>query len=628
MVRVSRLALASFATVSLTALMATMARAEDQPGVTSPPPPQAADAIPATPLTNPPADAPSAKIVVPVIADIVGAPTSDLSPPAQTASEAVPAPVMAEPPAVEPPSKPTPVAVPAEVVKPDAAPVEAAKAPDAPPAFALASELADRLTRDKTGAAREDRDAAVKFYEARRGAPVWVTEAGLTRGARSLIAELGKAGDYGLSADSFNIPAALETAAARSSLADAEATLTLSALKYVRYARGGRVDPGALSNAIDRKAQLLPAAKTLDVLASAEHPDATLRGFHPRNPQFEKLRLKYVALKAGQSVLDAPASNIDAPKGKKAAGTPVAKTMSPAALERKLLANMEMWRWMPEMGKTYIQPNIPEYTVSVVRDGKLIHKERIVTGKPDTMTPMFSDSMRLVVFKPFWNVPESIKFKELQPQLLRGQSLERSGLRAEINGRVVDSREVEWDNIDMRQVHIFQPPGASNALGRVKFLFPNKHDVYLHDTPAKSLFNETSRAYSHGCMRVRDPLKLAEVILSADKGWTRAQVDRQAESGPENTEIKLTTPIPVHITYFTAWVDDDGKLQTVKDIYGHENRIQLGLEGKINLIAQQREERYAAPSAQERRRYADQREQRQRKSSDPVGDWVKSVFNF
>ncbi len=507
-----------------------------------------------------------------------------------------------------------------------------AAAPTPAPAFALATELAERLAKDKTAAAREDRDAALKFYEARKGVPVWVTETGLTPAAQALVTEIGKAADYGLVADAFKLPAALPANASRADLADSEAALTLAALKYARHARGGRMDPAALSRAIDRKAQLLPPAKVLEELAASKAPDDTLRHFNPQNPQFEKLRQKYLALKNGLPVVDAPPPQAVAAadakgKSKKSAGTPVAKAMSPAALEKKLLANMEMWRWMPEMGGTYINPNIPEFTVSVWRDGKLIHKERIVTGKPDTMTPIFSDNMRLIVFKPFWNVPESIKYKELQPGLLKGNgSLERAGLRAEINGRVVDSSQVDWVGVDMRQVHIFQPPGQGNALGQVKFLFPNRHDVYLHDTPTKHLFAQSVRAYSHGCMRVRDPLKLAEVILSNDKGWTRAQVDRQANSGPDNTEIKLTTPIPIHITYFTAWVDDDGKLQTVADIYGHEQRVHLGLEGKTNLIAQSRgDDSYKPMTMEERRRYA---QQYQKKSNDPVGDWVKSVFNF
>ena len=599
---VRRLAVASIAILTMTGAWSQRSSAEDLPAVAS---------------------APAISMQAPVIGDVNAATSKDaaVSPtvaPAALEVAPVPASAVAQPVTItEKPAPQTPATA-----------ASAASVATPPPIFALASELSARIGREKGGTvAREDRDAAQKFYEARQGAPVWVGEGGLTAAAKQLIAEINKADSYGLAVDAFKLPQAVAADASRADLAEAEATLTFAALKYARYARGGRVDPSALSGAIDRKAQLLAPAKILDTLAVSKDPDVTLRGFHPQNPQFEKLRLKYVALRAGQTIADAPAvpAAVETPKGKKAAGSPVTKVLSPAALERKLLANLEMWRWMPDMGQTYIQPNIPEFTVSVVRDGKLVHKERIVTGKSNTMTPIFSDSMRLVVFKPFWNVPESIKYKELQPGLLSGKgSLERSGLRAEINGRVVDSREVDWLDVDMRQVHIFQPPGEGNALGRVKFLFPNKHDVYLHDTPSKSLFNESVRAYSHGCMRVRDPLKLAEVILSADKGWTRAQVDRQATSGPDNTEIKLTTPIPVHITYFTAWVDDDGKLQTVADIYGHENRIQLGLEGKINLIAQQREERFVPLSTQERRRFAEQRQ----KKSDPVGDWVKNVFNF
>jgi murein L,D-transpeptidase YcbB/YkuD len=177
----------------------------------------------------------------------------------------------------------------------------------------------------------------------------------------------------------------------------------------------------------------------------------------------------------------------------------------------------------------------------------------------------------------------------------------------------------------MRQVHVFQPPGDANALGRVKFLFPNKHDVYLHDTPSKGLFASTSRAFSHGCVRVRDPLKLAEVILAADKNMSRVEIDKLANSGPENNEVKLGAPIPIHLTYFTASVDDEGKLHLYNDVYGHEQRVHLGLEGKTHLIVQPREEKFTPPSAEERRRYA---EQRQQKQATPVENFFKGIFNF
>ncbi len=558
---------------------------------------------------------------------------------AQTpAAEPAPAPVQIEIPRLEgivgapSPDLLPPVAEPARTAAPavEQSPAQAVAAPVVSPVFTLAQELAERIAKEKSSSvSKDDRDAALKFYEARQGKPLWVSETGLNSNAQALITEISKAADWGLAADAFMLPGTPGADASKPDLADAEATLTLTAMKYARHARGGRIDPTALSKAIDRKAQVLPAAKVLETLAEASAPDAALRGFHPQHPQFEKLRQKYVAVRAGAAVFDTPPAAVetDPVKGKKVAAS-AAKPLSPAAIERKLLANMEMYRWMPDFGRYYIQPNIPEFMVRVVKDGKVIHAERIVTGKPETMTPTFSDALSLVVFKPFWNVPESIKYKELQPQLLRsGGALARAGLKAEINGRVVDPTSVDWIDVDMRQVHIFQPPGEANALGKVKFRFPNKHDVYLHDTPSKSLFANSSRAFSHGCVRVRDPLKLAEVILANDKNMTRADVDRLANNGPENNELKLASPIPIHLTYFTAWVDDDGKLQTASDIYGHESRVHLGLEGKTHLIAQPREEKFNAPSAEDRRRFAEARRDRQQ-SADPVGGFFKSIFNF
>ena len=494
--------------------------------------------------------------------------------------------------------------------------------PKAPPAFALAGELADRLKRDKlSGGEREDRDAATKFYAAREGEPIWTTANGLTDRALALITELRAADSYGLQANAFKTPDKVD-ATKRESLADAEVTLSLAALKYARHARGGRTDPAAISKNFDRKPQPYSASSLLAEFAAAADPADYVRRLHPSHPQFERLRLKYLAVKAGQTVLDAPPAQPPAAPGKKAAVAPAAP--SPAAIEKKLLANMEMWRWMPNFGDYYIQNNVPEFMTRMVRGGKVVHAERIVTGKADTQTPIFSDEMSIVVFKPFWNVPESIKWKELQPQLSRHPSaLAKAGLKAAYNGKEVDPADVDWRSADMRAFHIFQPPGATNALGQVKFLFPNKHDVYMHDTPQKPLFNNAARAYSHGCMRVRDPLKFAELLLAHDKGWDMARVQQLANTGPDNNEIRLTKKVPIHVTYFTAWVEDDGKLKTFKDVYGHEPNIQLGLEGKTHLIVQPKEEKYVPPERGQVRFV-----QRQQKSEDPVGNWIKNLFSF
>ena len=178
-------------------------------------------------------------------------------------------------------------------------------------------------------------------------------------------------------------------------------------------------------------------------------------------------------------------------------------------------------------------------------------------------------------------VPNSIKVKELLPSLLRGGSaLRRQGLRVAYGGREIRPGSVDWSRKDIRNFHIFQPPGRRNALGQVKFLFPNKHAVYMHDTPTKHLFRERRRAFSHGCMRVRNPLKFAEVLLKQDRGWNRARIEALAASGPENNRVSLRNSIPVHVTYFTARVSPLGEVALYDDIYGHENRIQAGLDGK------------------------------------------------
>jgi murein L,D-transpeptidase YcbB/YkuD len=233
--------------------------------------------------------------------------------------------------------------------------------------------------------------------------------------------------------------------------------------------------------------------------------------------------------------------------------------------------------------------------------------------------------MEQVIFHPYWGVPDSIKKNELLPSLARGNTgvLERNNLRVSYRGRDIDPGSVDWSKADLRKFHVYQPPGGSNVLGVVKFRFPNKHDVYMHDTPSKSLFNASVRAFSHGCMRVRDPVKLAQLVLAEDRGWPAGRVAAAVSRGPKDNQINLATKVPVHMTYFTAWVDDDGKLRTFADIYGHENRIALGLAGKSNLIEHQREEPVARtkqkkPPAQTASNGGRNRDR----------DWTRRVFEY
>jgi L,D-transpeptidase YcbB len=296
-----------------------------------------------------------------------------------------------------------------------------------------------------------------------------------------------------------------------------------------------------------------------------------------------------------------------------------------------LLANMERWRYVPEdMGRLHVWVNVPEFMFRVVKDGKVIHSERIVAGKNDTQTAIFSANMQEVIFNPNWNVPLSIKVKEIQPQLARSPAiLAKQGLRIKVGNRDIDPGSVDWGSADMKNYHFYQPPGGGNVLGIVKFAFPNKHDIYMHDTPSKSLFNSEVRTFSHGCMRVRDPRKFAEVLLKEDKGWEPGRI-AQMIGGTEENRIGLSKKIPVHVTYFTAVAGDDGKVGFRNDIYGHDQRITDALSGKpIHLIAQSDPVLIQARSVQEAQANLQQRRVQRRETQDngSAGNFFSWLLN-
>lgn len=566
--------------------------------------------------------------------------------------------------ATEPPAVNAPAPQNKPETKPQTAPAGLAEPKPAPAPAPLAADLDDTekfvlpiraYLESKSAPLRnfesEDRAALTAFYEGRQDAALWVTATGFNDEAKSLIAELAKADDWGLDHNDYQAP---ELASGRdidaADLTAAEVRLSLVAMRYARDARGFRIDNPTekLSSYLDRKPQLMPPAQLIAGLAAAPDKSAYLRGLHPKHPQFERLRQKLLALRNTTKKAEAekipergPATKpgashdhiamirrrlkIPAPthkpdgtaadenyydsalaaavkRYKEQVGiTPVTMTITnklrkalnnqTGVTEELLLANMEQWRWMPEdLGTTHVTVNVPEFLVRVVKNGSILHEERVITGSNSTQTPIFSDNMRTVVFQPFWNVPDSIKIKELLPKLRAGYDpIGRQGLAIKRNGRNLRTWDVDWYATDIRNYHIYQPPGPRNVLGVVKFLFPNKHAVYLHDTPTKKLFDQNIRTFSHGCMRVRNPVRLAEVLLAEDKGWNATRVRQLASHGPDNNDVALDMPMPVHVTYFTAWVDDAGNVKTFPDVYGHQKRIALGLEGRWNEIAKHRD---------------------------------------
>ena len=231
--------------------------------------------------------------------------------------------------------------------------------------------------------------------------------------------------------------------------------------------------------------------------------------------------------------------------------------------EVQIMVNMERLRWIPEdtsANKEFILVNIPEYTLVYYENGSPVWRCGVVVGKPMTKTVIFSGDMRYVVFSPYWNVPRSIINKEVIPGMRR-------------NKNYLARHNMEWNGGNVRQ-----KPGPSNSLGLVKFLFPNSNNIYLHDTPSKSLFNETSRAFSHGCVRVAKPKDLAIRVLKQYPEWTPNKIDAAMHAGKEKY-VTLKTTIPVYIGYFTAFISDGGQLNFRSDVYSRDDRL-------FNMLAQ------------------------------------------
>ncbi|MGI9408320.1 MAG: L,D-transpeptidase family protein, partial [Hyphomicrobiaceae bacterium] len=490
--------------------------------------------------------------------------------------------------------------------------------------------ISDQLERDLAATrVRKGDDAtpAIKaFYAERNFQPLWITGKGFGPSAKKAIAEIRRAGDYGLDASKFSLPPIVASGSVADRIAD-EMALTHAVLEYAVHARGGRIDPRSLSVYLDRSGYLVPPEKVLASVAATSAPDEYLRSLQPQHAEFKRLQKRYLALRDnGESkkqiriprgpklrlgkkhphvallrkrlglelsqpvrTTDAEGSDPDdfdaygdrlqpAPPdpnefdetldeavrefqtknglmvdGIVGRGTRAALNGDGVDQTKRILVNMERWRWMPQdLGNYYVWANVPDYKFYVMKNGRVIHSERIIVGKYRNQTATFSDEMEEIVFNPRWNVPRSIKENELLPGLLRSpNALARQGLRVRYRGREIDPVSVDWAVADMRRFHIYQPPGPRNALGRVKFLFPNKHAIYMHDTPSKRLFKRSTRTFSHGCVRVRNPMRLAEVLLAHDQGMSPATIRRFVRRGARDS-VFLKRKIPVHITYFTA----------------------------------------------------------------------------
>jgi murein L,D-transpeptidase YcbB/YkuD len=447
-------------------------------------------------------------------------------------------------------SQPAPAGPPPQAATPSPAP-----AAD-PIIVSIRAKLADANLRK--GADPADLAALDAFYAERSGPPVWVTPMGFSAKAQQVIDEIGKADDWGLSASAFQLPPAGALTDSADEQAVAEIKLQLAILRYARYARGGRVNPASLSKILDQDPPIRDPKTVLVEIAVSSTPDTYLQSLHPQHQQFQNLRQALLKARGGEDGAKKPASERDI---------------------QRIVINMERWRWMPEnLGKVYVQDNVPEYMLYVVKDGKTIHSDKIVVGLLRYATPVFSADLKSIVFNPEWTVPPTIVRENLLPNLRGGgwfggsSVLREHGLKVKYNGRIVDPGSVNWGSVNMGAIAFVQAPGPTNVLGKLKFVYPNKHMVYMHDTIKRGLFKPAMRAEGHNCIRMERPGELAEILLAEDKGWDTKKVQELLAKGYDSA-VNLDHPVPVHTTYFTAVADADGKVTTFADVYGLDKKL-------------------------------------------------------
>jgi L,D-transpeptidase YcbB len=539
---------------------------------------------------------------------------SDTSKAADTGTNDTATTTAASPPAA---AAATPAAEPAKE------PIKAAS--NVPPAD---QPVADRL-RDLLGAKsshyferKAERAAVEKFYTARDFAPLWTQGGTVTETGKGVIARLKNAAADGMNAADYPVP---DFAAATNpdALAEAELKLTASMLDYARQAQSGRMHYSQVSGDIQYPEHPTDPSEVLANVTTAKDASAALDSYNPPQKLYRELKAKLAELR-GQGdgpvvqIENGPVLKFTPPRGKKQPAIEMEDARVPqlraklginenaddthydarvAEAVRKfqqgaelkptgvlddktvrainspkrdrqidtVIVNMERWRWLPRelgapsIGNAYVILNIPDYTLKVMQNGAQVWTTKVVTGQPGIhATPLLTETMKFITVNPTWNVPPSIIYNEYLPALAQDPTvLQRMGLKLD---RAPDG-----------SIHISQPPGEANALGRIRFNFPNKFLVYQHDTPDKNLFSRDERAFSHGCMRVQNPDQYAATLLGItdpNEHYTPEKI--RSMYGHSEIDIKFPTPIPVNITYQTAFVDDAGKLQFRKDVYGRD----------------------------------------------------------
>ena len=442
----------------------------------------------------------------------------------------------------------------------------------------------DRLVRDRIRAAVEASSApayvlrskdgrqlwkqARAFYRERAFAPVWLHGQRATSTADALVAAVARADREGLDPRVYDVAFVNGRDGIRrrrfteEEAGEIDVRLTLVYMQLAADLADGVSDLARSHPAWHMRPRTFdPAAHLTRAIADGKIAES-LDALKPVNREYKALAelLADYRRRADTGVPGAGADDV-----------PIAQRITQIEL------NMERWRWLPrERPARHIVVNIPAFRLDVWEGDSVALSMRVVVGKKDTPTPIFIDTLTHVVFSPYWNVPATIVKDETLPSALRDPSfLQRTNMEVlDGKGQVVDPASIDFDRA--ADYKIRQRPGKGNALGLVKFMFPNEFNVYLHDTPADSLFARATRSFSHGCVRVEQPQALAEYLLKDRPDWSREKIAEAMNAGEERT-VKLREPVPVYIGYWTVDITPDGKAAFMPDVYGLDARQAVAL---------------------------------------------------
>ncbi len=488
--------------------------------------------------------------------------------------------------------------------------------------------------------------AVRRFYSTRAYQPVWVNSREPLPRASSLVRAVLNSAQDGLEPANYITPAiqALFLAKDEVGLAKLEAALTWAFVELASDLASGRTVPSEVDPETFVHPHDIDPAQVMTDAATAYDVQPVLNRLAPQTDAYRNLKMALARyreikrlggwtefsngkiLRPGmrgpriaelRSILAERGEDIDAennhydltlvgavkdfqrrhgltPDGAFGPNSRLALNQSVNERIEQLVINMERLRWMPDhLGERHAFVNLANFRLEIVFGKEVVYETRVVVGSDADRTPVFSDRMTYLVINPYWNIPPSIAKKEMLPQLRADPyALQRKGIRVFASWAAtapeLDPGEVDWHAVNPNRFpyKLRQDAGGRNALGRVKFMFPNKFNIYLHDTPSKSLFNRTVRTFSHGCIRVEDPFRLAKLLLSDDPRWTEARFDQAIADGKRRS-VSLPRAVNVHLTYLTAWVDRKGVIQFRDDVYKRDASLITAIDASRRRPAAQ-----------------------------------------